>query len=183
MKKALVSLLILLAQNAYSDITRNCQASVDVFINDSNAYPRAELASVVGRGSCANAIKANECRERARSAINACLQDLWSNRNNNSIKMSCNSISSGSSRSGARLTWSGILPIPSQNKLTARTTYIVCCQLRPNAASVDVEIGGRITGDRKCASTKIGNDMYQDEFVMSHTELKCGQLRAEGLCN
>lgn len=167
---------------AQADITRSCQASLEFFIKDNNPQPYVALGGIEGRGSCNNKLQADKCRENARKALNSCLGSLWANRNVNQVPAACNSIIGGSSRSGAKLTYDGILPIQESNRLTARAAFEVCCVKRKNAGVLVGQFGGRISGDRKCASTKIGNDMYQDEYAFQNYTINCTNVRAQGLC-
>ncbi len=176
-------LVIAFTNVAQADIARNCYASLDVYIKDNGANRNISLATVVGKGNCANQLYANKCRENARKAINNCLTDTWDNRHVDAIQNSCDSIINGSSHSGAKLSWDGIIPIDQDNRLTARGAYQVCCVNRKFADKVNVQFGGRITGDQKCASVKIGNNQYQDEYAFSDYVMNCNQLRDQGLCN
>ncbi len=172
----------LFTQTASADIARHCQASVEFLIKDQGPNRFIPIASITGRGTCANAIQADKCRERARAALNSCISAMWANRHNNLIPAACNSILEGSSRSGAKLNYQGIIPIPQSQRLTARASFRVCCQLRPNSNVVLGNFGGRINGDRKCAAHKIGNGSYQEEFGFPTYQMNCGALRAQGLC-
>lgn len=167
---------------ATADITRDCRASVEFFISDHRPNALASVGEITGRGSCANVIQADKCRERARQALNACISQMWGSRHQNSVPAACNSIVDGSSRSGARLSYLGIIPIQESRRLTARASFMVCCHMRPQAAVVMGGFGGRITGDRKCAAHKIGNDRYQEEYGFGSYQMNCAALRAQGLC-
>ena len=168
---------------ALADITRGCSASVGVFVMDKKADPYTILGTIEARAGCKNKLHADDCRQLARAQIDRCIADLWTGRNENALPGSCNSLASGSSRAGARLQYDGILVIQEPARFTARAAAVVCCQMRPNADQVMVSFDGRINGDQKCASTRIGKDSYQDEFGMPQKyDMKCTQWRAQGIC-
>jgi hypothetical protein len=167
---------------AAADITRGCSASLDVYVVDGSLSSADQLGTIEGRGGCSNKAHANDCRARARAEIDRCRNDLWNGRQVNAIPASCRSIVQGSSRSGAKLSYDGILVYSEPNRLMARAARAACCQLRPNADKLNIQIGGRITGDKKCASTKIGKDNYQDEYGYPKYEMSCKAWRAKGIC-
>lgn len=167
---------------AAADITRSCKASVDAYVVDNGAERFDALGEVIGQGSCSSKLKANECRSRARSAVDACLRDMWSGRQANAIPASCRSLVTGSSRTGARLQYYGITTIAEPNRLMARVAATACCKLRPQAGKLTVQINGRITGDRNCAASKIGKDLYQDDYGFPRYDMNCAAWRAQGIC-
>jgi hypothetical protein len=153
-----------------------------VTVIDNKPNATEELADIEGRGSCSGKLKANECRSRARSAINACLQDVWAGRQVNAIPGSCNNLLAGSSRTGAKLQYEGIAIIAEPNRLMARAAVSVCCRLRPQSDKLKIQIGGRITGDKNCAAHKIGKDSFQEEYGFPHYDMSCSAWRAKGIC-
>ena len=65
----------------------------------------------------------------------------------------------------------------------ATAAATVCCHMRPNTDRGMVSFDGRINGDQKCASTRIGKDSYQDEFAMPQKyDMTCTEWRAKGIC-
>ena len=174
--------LALSAVPAAADITRGCGASVDVAVISPGPLSVENLGEIEGRGSCKNKANANDCRERARAALLKCRNDMWANRHANSIPSSCNSLVSGSGRSGAKLTYAGIAPISEPNRLMARAALSACCRLRPNKDKLSIQIAGRINGDKKCAAHKIGNDRYQEEYGFPRYEMSCKAWREKGIC-
>ena len=166
-----------------ADITRGCTASVGVYVMDKKADPYTILGNIQARAGCKNKLHADDCRKLARQQIDRCIVDLWNGRNENALPASCNSLAEGSSRAGARLEYDGILIIKEPQRFTARAAAVVCCHMRPKTDRVMVSFDGRINGDQKCASTRIGNDMYQDEFAMPQKyDMKCTEWRAKGIC-
>ena len=166
-----------------ADITRGCSASVGVYVMDKKADPYTILGTIQARAGCKNKIHADDCRRLARQQIDRCIADLWTGRNQNARPASCNSLVAGSSRAGARLEYEGILVIKEPARFTARAAAVVCCHMRPNTDRVMVSFDGRINGDQKCASTRIGKDNYQDEFAMPQKyDMKCTEWRAKGIC-
>jgi len=179
---AFAALLVLGAAPARADITRGCSASLDVFVMDGKPKAAYGLGSIEGRGGCKNKAHANDCRARARAEIDRCRADLWKGRQVNAIPGSCNNLVQGSGRSGAKLQYDGIYTIAEPNRLTARAARIVCCTVRPNADKLKISFEGRINGDKKCASTKIGKDNYQDEYGLGQYDMSCKAWRAQGIC-
>lgn len=166
---------------ASADITRTCKASIDVYVNNNGPNWSVSLGEVIGQGSCSGKLKANECRSRARSALDACLRDLWAGRQVNAIPASCRSLVAGSSRSGARLQYDGITTIAEPNRLMARVAASTCCR-QPRPDKLTVQVNGRITGDKNCAATKIGKDRFQDEYGFPKYDMNCAAWRAQGIC-
>ena len=182
-KRLLCISLLACSFPALADITRGCSASVGVYVMDKKADPYTILGTIQARAGCKNKIHADDCRRLARGQIDRCIADLWTGRNENRIPDSCNSLVSGSSRAGAKLEYDGILIIKEQQRFTARAAATVCCHMRPNTDRVMVSFDGRINGDQKCASTRIGKDSYQDEFAMPQKyDMKCTEWRARGIC-
>jgi hypothetical protein len=68
------------------------------------------------------------------------------------------------------------------NRLTARAAYAVCCRMQPHATKLTIVFEGRINGDKKCASHKIGKDNYQDEYGFPPYEMDCAAWRRRGIC-
>lgn len=180
--QSVCALIMVGSLSAQADITRGCTASLEVFVVDNKPNPAMGLASIEGRGSCDNKLHANECRARARREIDRCRADLWAGRHANAIPASCRSVVEGSSRSGAKLEYDGIFIIAQPQRLTARGAHAVCCKLRPNADKLVVQFSGRINGDEKCASTKIGKDSFQEEFGYPKYDMNCGEWRKQGIC-
>jgi|GEM_PF-1854622 len=141
------------------------------------------MGSLLGRGSCANSIQANKCRQAARAEIGKCLSQLWTERNANKIPSSCSSLVSGSSRNGARLTYDGILGFEQSQRLTARAARYLCCNMRPNENEVPARFDAVITGDEKCGSVKTGNNRYQDDVEVGQVTFHCDLWRDNGICN
>jgi hypothetical protein len=164
-----------------ADITRGCSAGFQILIADGSTF--ADLGSIEGRGSCRNKAQANECRQRARGEIDRCIAGLWRDRQKNAIAPECNSLVSGSSRSGAKLTWSGIYLIAEPNRLTARMAYAACCRMRPSAAQLQVQVVGAIEGDKSCGDLKVGQDRYRSGFSLSNYDMSCTAWREQGLCD
>lgn len=180
--QSLATCLLVLALPVQADITRSCSASLDVYVLDKKPNAYMNLASIEGRGSCDNKLRANDCRERARREIDRCRNDLWAGRHSNGIPASCDSLVDGSSRAGAKLQYDGIFLIAQPKRLTARGAYAVCCQLRPNAGKLSIAFEGRISGDQKCAANRIGPDRYQEEYGFPKYEMNCSEWRAQGIC-
>lgn len=180
--QALSLLVIATSGAAQAEITRGCSASVDVYVSDNKPNPWTNLATIEGRGSCKNKLNANDCRQRARAEIDRCRADMWAGRHSNAIPASCNNLVEGSSRSGAKLQYDGIFLIEQPQRLTARGAYAVCCKLRPNADKLVITFEGRITGDQKCAASKIGPDKYQEEFGYPKYDMNCAAWRKQGIC-
>jgi len=178
----LLLVLAAVSSPARADITRSCSANVYVFVADNKPTESELLADITGQGSCAGKHKANECRSRARSAINACLKDMWNGRQANAIPASCNNLVAGSSRSGAKLQYAGIAVIAEPNRLMARAALAACCRLRPQAGKLSISITGRISGDRNCAAHNVGKDRYQEEYGFPRYEMSCSAWRAQGIC-
>ncbi len=135
-----------------------------------------------GRGSCANTIQANKCRERARAEIGACMTQLWLERDINKIPSRCNTLVSGSSRNCARLTYDGIMVISRPFRLTARAARYICCQMRPDASAIQAQFYAIIVGDEKCGKVKTGNNNYQDEVNVGNVTFHCDGWRENGIC-
>lgn len=171
-----------LAQAATADITRGCSGTVNVEILDGNANNYVLIGKVEGKGSCKNSLQANECRRKARSEINHCYLDMWQNRQNNSIPPRCRSLLSGSSRSGAKLAYEGIMPISQPERLSARAARSVCCYKRPHANKLSLLFYGVVTGDQKCAKYKVGNNKYQEDLNFGKYEMNCAGWRSQGIC-
>lgn len=144
-----ISGLGLTLESAQAKITRSCGVSLGVYVRDGNSNNAYGLGDILGQGSCKNKMSANTCRQIARSQINQCLAEFWKYRNVNMIPAKCRNLVGGSSRPGARLTYQGVMPIAKPKMLMARAARVVCCQLRRGAASVEVQIAGRIFGDKK----------------------------------
>jgi hypothetical protein len=181
-KFALLLFAFFAASPASADISRSCRANVVVTVIDNKLDKTESLADIEGRGSCSGKHKANECRSRARGALNTCLKDLWAGRQSNAIPASCKNMVEGSSRTGARLQYQGIVIIAEPNRLMARAAVSACCRMRPQAAKLTVQVGGRISGDKKCAAHKIGKDSYQEEYGFPNYEMNCSAWRAQGIC-
>ena len=188
MLKSLVSGLSFLGlflgfvQSAEADITRQCEAGLDVWVRNGGPGSTTRLGNITGQGSCTGALYANTCRMRAKDAILKCLADVWANRQIDQIPESCNNLVSGSSRSGAELTYDGILIIDEPNRLTARAARFVCCTARPNSTIVQIGFGAVLTGDEKCAKTKVGNNRYQEDVDLGNYNMNCDVWRANGIC-
>jgi hypothetical protein len=170
-------------ETASADITRRCQAGLDVWVANGGPTDATRLGSIEGQGSCSGTLTANTCRERAKGAILNCLDDLWSQKQVDAIPARCKNLFSGSSRSGAELTYDGILIIDEPNRLTARAARFACCQARPNASFIRLGFGAVLTGDAKCAKTKVGNNRYQEDVNLGTYNMNCDVWRAGGICD
>jgi hypothetical protein len=180
---ALMFSVLSFARIASADITRNCFAGIDVSIIDEGPNWSRRLGNIVGQGSCNNVLQANTCRSRARQAVGECVQAMWQGRQVNAIPAACKNLVSGSSRSGAKLTYDGIMVINEPNRLSARTARLVCCQARPDSDKVKLFFSGVLTGDEKCAKHKVGNNQYQEEFDLGHYDMNCDSWRDAGICD
>ena len=174
--------LALGVSSSAADITRGCTASVNVVVIAPGPMSWDDLGAIEGRGSCKNTLQANDCRARARSALDACRKDMWANRQTNAIPYSCTSLVANSSRAGAKLTYAGIAAIAEPNRLMARAARSACCKLRPNSDKISIQIEGAIVGDKKCAANKVGNDRYQEEYAFPRYEMSCKAWRDQGIC-
>lgn len=164
---AVVCGLTLFPNPAAADISRGCAGTV--FIETEGGG--APLATIDGRGFCKNRLHANECRERARKAIVACVRDLWANRNAARLPASCTV--HGGGRPSARLTW---LPgTPARlSSFNNRLTWNACCKLRPNANGLAYSVRAGIVGDKGCSAGF--------PIEGSITQVQCANLRANGFC-
>lgn len=182
MKSILIAagILLALATTASADITRSCQATLSVKINNSGSGD--VLGNIVGQGSCKNTTQANDCRARANAEIDRCFAGAWRDRQKNALAPECQSLSPGSSRAGARLTWISSLPIAEPARLTARMAYAACCKLRPTAGAIQVTVRGTISGDKGCGSSK-HNGKYYDYYASPTYNMDCNAWRAQGICN
>lgn len=177
-----VAALVAAVSVSHADIERSCSASVFVTAPNGAQTKNFLLGDILGRGSCKNKAHANDCRERAREQVDKCIAAMWRDRHVNAIAPECKSLVSNSSRSGARLSWDGIMVISQPNRLTARMARGMCCKALPNAGKISVQLGGNITGDKKCGASKIGKDLYQSEFGLPRYDMDCGAWRAQGIC-
>ena len=171
----------LLASTATSmaDITRSCKTDVIMGIGNSQGWK--VLGRIAGQGRCEGKSKANTCRERARDAIVGCIDAMWRDRFKNAIAPECNTLASG--RTGAKLTWDSIFLIQEPNRITARIAYWACCTKLPNAPTIEAGIGGAIIGDKGCAASKIGKNLYQSDWGKPPYNIPCSEWREKGICN
>lgn len=181
LQAACLLLALAASQPAVAEITRSCTASVIVATFDKPLALKT-LATIDAQGSCKNKLHANDCRERARRELDRCRADMWAGRHTNAVPASCNNLVAGSSRGGAKLQYEGIMVIDEPQRLTARGAFVTCCQLRPKADNVTVSFEGRISGDEKCGSARVGKDNYQDEFGYGKYEMNCKAWREKGIC-
>ena len=108
---------------------------------------------------------------------------MWRDRQKNIIASECKTLATGSSRAGAKLSWSGILTISEPSRLTARMAYNVCCQMRPDAGKIQTRIIGVISGDKMCGSEKVGSDSYRSYIQLQKYDMDCNAWRAQGKCS
>lgn len=174
--------LLLFVSPAWADTTRGCSASVFFGMTGDGPTRFEDLASIEGRGACKNKNHANDCRAQARAQIDKCLSDLWNGRDQNAIPGSCKSLLSSSGRSGARLEYIGVYRIAEPSRLTARAAFRACCQVKPNAAKLNILFQGFLSGDKKCASGKVGDGKYQEQFFLPTYDMNCNAWRAQGIC-
>jgi hypothetical protein len=162
---------------AHAEISRGCTATISVgLVGQASTY--LPIAEIEGRGTCKNSAHANDCRRRARAAIDDCRNALWNGRQGDTLPAACRTLSAG--RQGARVIYREVLSIAHSSRFIVRIEHVACCTLAPHSDSISVNIGGAVAGDKECGSIKIGKNKYQDEFnVQLDIPLDCSTLRPQ----
>ena len=162
------------------DITRGCKGTVNLRLSTGDPPDnRATLGLISGQGRCGST-KPNKCRERAKAQVDKCIDAMWRDRHKNAIAPECNTLVQG--RTGAKLNWDAIYIIGEPGRLTARMAFAACCILRPSAATLQMRVGGVISGDKKCGSLKTHNKHYQSGWSKQTYDMDCDDWRTRGIC-
>jgi hypothetical protein len=175
----LAAALGLAAAPALADTTRTCRAHVKAFTGNKSEI----IATIEGVGHCANKHHANDCRIRARKAIEACIAALKPAGTENALPLECRSYAGGG-RPYAALTYEGILTIANAQNYLNRLAHSACCRLAPSKDAVTLSVNASKWGKNHCAGDRIGKDHYQDDNVFVHGPLNfdCKKRRAQGVC-
>ena len=176
---AIFAACTLIALPASADVTRTCRGEVNARTNGKSE----QIATIEGVGHCRNKYHANDCRIRARKAIEACLRALSPADMDNALPPECRSYAGGG-RPYAAMTYQGIYLIANANRYLNRLAHSACCRMAPNKDFVTVAVSADKWGKNHCAGNRVGKDHYQDDDVFVHgpVNLDCKKRRAEGIC-
>jgi hypothetical protein len=133
-----------------------------------------------GRGTCRNALYANECRRNARDAIRSCAQGIWAERWNKKIPISvCESADNNRPPHAGIISWGNTETSASMRaKITGdikqALEYTACCVLQPTARQVNFSVYLAVHGDTGCGHNSL--------LLGQAYEANCQNLKSQGLC-
>jgi hypothetical protein len=182
--------VLAISLGANADIVRHCTGYVGATpLSGVNASGqpfvvgnKKSLTALVlkGRGTCRNALYANECRRNARDAIRSCAQGIWAERWNKKIPISvCETADNGRAPHAGVTAWGhDHISAAARARITGDVKraleYTACCVLQKTARQVNFSVYLAVHGDTGC-----GHDSL---LVGQAYEANCAQLRSQGLC-
>lgn len=173
------AVISLAAVPASAEVSRTCSGRVTAHANGKSEI----IANINGVGFCRNQYHANDCRIRARKAVEACLAALSPADTANAPPIQCRSFAGGG-RPYAALTYEGIFPIANSQRYLNRLAHSACCRMARNRDFVTVKVSAEKWGKNHCAGRRVGPDHYEDDDVFMHgpVNFDCRKRRAEGIC-
>ena len=179
-----------------AEITRGCEGRFILQVAKYNGEAmvgnqgnRKILEVLEGRGACKNKTKANDCRRRAKDNIFRCANEIWDNRkyligdpDDNKADLALPAICRGDV-TGARKVSFKTNPHGKATDIQYAIKHKACCQMKPNAKSLVMNLSVDSLGDKGCGSPPDFDGVYFDTLVLDDNyKVNCTRLRDMGMC-